>query len=289
MNEVERVGRLWIVATPIGALDDLAPRASEVLRGADVLLAEDTRRTGRLLVHAGIESRGRLRSFHEHNEDRQLSRVLDELHAGKEVAILSDAGTPVLSDPGFALVRAAREEGVPVASVPGPSCFTAALAASGQPPLPSTLVGFLPSRVGPRRSRIAELAAVPWTMVVLLSPHRLAAELADLAAGLGSQRRGTLLAELSKRHERAVTAPLGELAKCDESRRPRGEYVVVIGPADRPDRERPTDPGRIREVYDAALDAGLSRKEAIKSTAATLGVGRRRVFDSLVDHETDVE
>jgi len=280
-------GTLWIVATPIGTLDDFAPRARDVLAGASLILAEDTRRAGTLLGHIGIASGGRLTSYHEHNEEARLPSVLGALRGGRSVVLMSDAGTPVLSDPGFVLVRAVRAEGIPVATVPGPSSFTAALAASGQPPLPATLVGFLPARAGARRSRVAEFAQVPWTMVVLLSPHRLGAELADLAEGLGSERPATLLVELSKMYERAVTATIGELASCAETQRPRGEYVVVIGPPAEGDRCHQVDPETVRAIYDTALAAGMGRTEAMKSVAAKMGIKRRDVFDYLVDHETE--
>ena len=137
---------MWLVATPIGTLGDLPPRACQVLADADLILAEDTRRARTLLGHAGIAAGRRLLSFHEHNEAERVGRALAALTEGRSVALISDAGTPVLSDPGFPLVREARAAGVPVATVPGPSAFTAALAASGQPPLPATLVGFLPAR-----------------------------------------------------------------------------------------------------------------------------------------------
>ncbi len=150
----EGAGTLWIVATPIGTMTDMGQRAREVLGRVDMLLAEDTRRTRRLLSGLGIEASGRVRSLHEHNEQRVIPMVLDVLRGGQDVAIVSDAGTPVLSDPGFLLVRTLREEGLNVASVPGPSAFTAALAASGQPPLPATLVGFLPPRSGARRRKL---------------------------------------------------------------------------------------------------------------------------------------
>jgi len=277
------------VATPIGTLGDLAPRVREVLDCAGLILAEDTRRARKLLDHMGVVPAGRVRSFHEHNEDDRLSLAMETLRDGRQVALMSDAGTPVLSDPGFVLVRQARREDIRVASVPGASSFTVALAASGQPPLPATLVGFLPPKSGPRRRRVAELATVAWTMVVLLSPHRLAAELGDLAKVLGSDRPATLLAELSKLHERAVMATLGELVDSCEARQPRGEYVVVIGPANEGGADRVVDSGRIREVYETAVAAGMSRKEAIKTTAATLGTDRRSVFDSLVNHEKSVE
>ncbi len=279
-------GTLWIVATPIGSLDDFAPRARQVLDGAALILAEDTRRASKLLSHVGVAPGRRLRSYHEHNETNRLPLALETLRDGRSVALMSDAGTPVLSDPGFVLVRAARDENIHVASVPGPSSFTAALAASGQPPLPATLVGFLPARSGARRSRIAEFAGVSWTLVVLLSPHRLAAELGDLARGLGPDRPATLLAELSKMHERAVSASLGELADGDEAGSPRGEYVVVVGPPTRSEMTGPVEPARIRRAYTVAVDTGLTRKEALKAVAEEFGVGRREVFDSLVNHET---
>jgi len=276
---------LWIVATPIGTLDDFAPRAREVLDHAELILAEDTRRARTLLNHIGVVPGRRLMSFHEHNEAKRLPLALGTLRAGGSVALMSDAGTPVLSDPGFVLVRAARGDDLQVATVPGPSSFTAALAASGQPPLPATLVGFLPGRAGARRARIAELARVPWTMVVLLSPHRLAAELGDLAKGFGPDRPATLLAEISKMHERALTAPLGELATSEEADNPRGEYVVVVGPPIQQEVRGPLDHGRIRAAYAVAVDAGLPRKEALKAVAEELGVGRRDVFDSLINDE----
>ena len=282
-------GTLWIVATPIGTLDDFSPRAREVLDRAELILVEDTRRARRLLNHVGMVPGRRLKSFHEHNEMDRLPLALAALCGGGSVALMSDAGTPVLSDPGYVLVRAARSDDLHVATVPGPSSFTAALAASGQPPLPATLVGFLPGKAGARQSRIAELTGVPWTLVVLLSPHRLAAELGDLANGLGADRPATLLAELSKMHERAVMASLGELARGEEVDSPRGEYVVVVGPPIRSSASGPVDQGRTRAAYALAIAAGLTRKEALKVVAAELGVGRRDVFDSLIKYEKDID
>jgi 16S rRNA (cytidine1402-2'-O)-methyltransferase len=277
------------VATPIGTLGDFSPRAREVLTKAALILAEDTRRAGKLLAHVGVASEGRLTSFHEHNEEQRLAGILEALRAGRSVVLMSDAGTPVLSDPGFVLVRAARDDGLSVATVPGPSSFTAALAASGQPPLPATLVGFLPARAGARRNRIAEFSDTPWTLVILLSPHRLAAELDDLAEGLGADRPGTLLAEISKMHERAATATLGELRSCDEARRPRGEYVVVIGPHPSGGPPDAIDRDTVRAIYDTAVAAGMTRTEAMKSVAARLNIKRRQVFDFLIDHEIKVD
>jgi 16S rRNA (cytidine1402-2'-O)-methyltransferase len=272
-------GTLWIVATPIGTLGDLSTRAREVLASVDLILSEDTRRARRLLSHLDLPSHGRLQSFHEHNEEKKLPALLRTLREGVSIALISDAGTPVLSDPGFLLVRAARREDLPICSVPGASAFVAALAAAGQPPLPATLCGFLPARRGARRRRIAELAEVPWTTVILLSPHRLALELGDLADILGGERPATLLAELSKVHERAVSSTLAELEECDEAKEPRGEYIVVVGPHGEGKPPAEVDPERVRSEYRRALDDGMDRREALRATAVRFRIHRRQVFD----------
>lgn len=275
-------GTLWIVATPIGTLGDLAPRAREVLGDVGLILAEDTRRARNLLSHLDLPAAGRIQSLHEHNENWKVEAVVTTLRRGSSTALISDAGTPVLSDPGFVLVRAVREAGMPVCSVPGPSSFTAALAASGQPPLPATLCGFLPGRSGPRRRRIEELAAVPWTLVVLLSPHRLGRELQDLAEILGAEREATLLAEISKRFERAVMARLGELAACSEAETPRGEYIVVIAPpGSLQPRGETADTTAIQGAYREAVERGLGRRDAIRDTAKAFGIRQSEVFDAL--------
>ncbi len=277
------------MATPIGTLADIGDRAREVLADVDLILAEDTRRTRRLLAHLGLGAGRRLQSLHEHNEEGRLPSVLAALRGGRSVALVSDAGTPVLSDPGYLLVRSARMEGIPVLSVPGPSAFTAALAAAGQPPLPALLVGFLPPRTGARRQRIAELAALPYTLVVLLSPHRLARELSDLASELDEDRPATLLAELSKSHERGSWGSLGELAAGAEAEAPRGEYVLVVGPpqatvpAEKPGCSR----AQVRAAYERALAAGDDRRQALRRVGRDLGMSRREVYESLLDDETD--
>ncbi|MCW8983809.1 MAG: 16S rRNA (cytidine(1402)-2'-O)-methyltransferase [Thermoanaerobaculales bacterium] len=274
----ETQGTLWIVATPIGTLGDLSPRAREILGTVELILAEDTRRARRLLSHLEVPARGRLQSLHEHNEEKKVPSLLTKLREGESVALISDAGTPVLSDPGYLLVRAVREEGLPVCSVPGASAFTTALAASGQPPLPATLCGFLPPRPGPRRRRIAELDVASWTLVILLSPHRLARELADLEEVLGGERRATLLAELSKRYERAVGGTLSELARGMEAENPRGEYVLVVAPRDHR-RDGNADPEAVRAAYQRALTEGMDRRGALRATARQFGIRRRNVFD----------
>jgi len=275
----EDPGILWIVATPIGTLGDLSPRAKDVLATVDLILSEDTRRSRRLLSHLDVPARGRLQSLHEHNEEQKVPSLLQKLREGSSVALISDAGTPVLSDPGFLLVRAVREEGLPVCSVPGASAFIAALAAAGQPPLPATLCGFLPPRAGPRRRRIAELDTVPWTIVVLLSPHRLARELADLAEILGGERPATLLAELSKLHERAVSTTLSELVDGVDAEKPRGEYILVVAPKGGGKKSGEANPEIVRSEYQRALAEGMDRRDALRATAERLGIHRRQVFD----------
>ena len=281
------------MATPIGTLGDLSPRVRKVLASVDLILSEDTRRARRLLAHLDLAAGNRLRSLHEHNEEKKVPSLLDMLTAGKSLALISDAGTPVLSDPGFLLVRAARENGIRVCSLPGASAFVAALAASGQPPLPATLCGFLPARSGQRQRRIAELDILPWTLVILLSPHRLAGELADIAKVLGGGRRATLLAELSKLHERAVTGTLSELAAGGEAAAPRGEYVLVVAPAETGQGPAAgVDPEMIRTSYHALVNEGWSRRDALREAAQRLGVRRRQVFDAVAsevrrEDETD--
>jgi len=279
-------GTLWIVATPIGSLEDLGPRARRILASVEIILAEDTRVTRALLGHAGVAAGRRLRSFHDHNERARLPWVLAQLEQGQSVALVSDAGTPAISDPGFGLVREARAAGIRICSVPGPSAFTAALAAAGQPPLPAVLAGFLPPQRAGRRRRIAELAGWTGTVVVLLSPHRLAEELGDLAAGLGTQRSATLLAEISKLHERAQSGTLAALAAGRECEAPRGEYVVVIGPGGgAPARE--ASAAEVRAQYEEATRRGLGRREALRETARRLGISRREVFASLLGDERE--
>ncbi|MCG6963200.1 MAG: 16S rRNA (cytidine(1402)-2'-O)-methyltransferase [Acidobacteria bacterium] len=277
-------GTLWLVATPIGTLADLSPRACEVLRRCGTVLAEDTRRARKLLSHYEVPVAGRLRSFHEHNEEKMGEWVVGRLRDGDDVALISDAGTPVLSDPGFTLVRRVRGAGLAVLSVPGPSAFAAALAASGQPPLPALLVGFLPPRPGARRRRLEELARIDATLVILLSPHRLGRELADMSSVLGATRSASLMAELSKRHERSATGSLEELCCSPEAENPRGEYVIVVGP--------PTSlpsgieqgeelAERVQALYQEAIDLGLERSAALRLVADRLQLKRREVFDAL--------
>lgn len=220
-------GRLLVVATPIGNLGDLSPRARDALAGADLVACEDTRRTGRLLAHLGL--RKPLLSLHEHNERQRLPRLLAELAAGRVIALTSDAGTPLLSDPGYLLVREAAAAGVRVEPLPGPSAALAALVVSALPPYPFTFAGFAPPRAGKRLAFYRGLAALGHTVVVYESPHRLLASLADALEAFGD-RPAAVARELTKLHEEVVRAPLAaQLAAWSARPSLKGEIVLVIG------------------------------------------------------------
>lgn len=219
-------GTLLVVATPIGNLDDLSPRAREALAQADLVACEDTRHTGRLLAHLGL--RKPLLSLHEHNERARLPRLLAELEEGKTVALVSDAGTPLLSDPGFVLIREAAAQGVRVEPLPGPSAVLAALVVSGLPPYPFTFAGFPPPKAGKRRTFYARWAGLGHTLVLFESPHRLLASLEDALAELGD-RPAAVGRELTKLHEEVLRGRLSEIL-ADLSARPalKGEFVLVL-------------------------------------------------------------
>jgi 16S rRNA (cytidine1402-2'-O)-methyltransferase len=220
-------GRLLVVATPIGNLGDLSPRARDAFATADLVACEDTRRTGQLLSHLGL--RKPLLSLHEHNERRRLPQLLARLAAGQVVALASDAGTPLLSDPGYLLVREAAVLGVRIEPVPGPSGVLAALVVSALPPYPFTFAGFAPPRQGRRRAFYRGWAGLGHTLVVFESPHRLLASLADALEELGD-RPAAIARELTKLHEEVVRAPLAaQLATWQARPALKGEFVLVIG------------------------------------------------------------
>jgi len=284
MNLMEHgKGTLWIVATPIGTMDDMSPRARGILENVDLILAEDTRRTAKLLNHLKVRYSGKLVSYWVGNEKRRMEDILVLLRDGGSVALLSDAGTPVLSDPGFLLVRAARMEGLPVASLPGPSAFVAALAASGIPPLPAVLLGFLPPKRSSRQRKLAEFSGIAATLVMFLSPHRLAAEIGDVAGILGENRQAALLAELSKMHERVEYSRLGDLVSGREVGQPRGEYVLVVGPpvGERRGTKKP-DLDEMYRVFDEALAETGEVRQARRLAARRLGISRKELYSILV-------
>ena len=224
-------GALYVVATPIGNLGDLSPRACRILAQVDRIAAEDTRTSGMLLAHFGIQRP--LLALHEHNEDRIAAELVRQLQAGASLALICDAGTPLISDPGFALVRAARAAGVPAYAVPGPCAAVAALSVSGLPSDAFVFAGFLPPKQAARRARLEQLGRGPRTVIVYESAHRIAEALADLLAVLGPQRPVALSRELSKRFEESYSGTAAGLLSWQvaDANRSRGEFVLLIGGA----------------------------------------------------------
>ena len=228
---VKTPGRLLVVATPIGNLADLSPRAREALGRAAVVAAEDTRHTRALLQAAGVATP--LLSLHAHNETQRVPELLERLTAGEDVALVSDAGTPLLSDPGFELVSRAAQAGFTVQTIPGPSAITAALAVAGLPTHRFCFEGFLPARAAERRAALASLAHEARTLVFFEAPHRIEATLADLAAEFGAERQAVVARELTKVHETLYRGTLGELAARapHEENFARGELTLVVSGA----------------------------------------------------------
>ncbi|HKH24935.1 MAG TPA: 16S rRNA (cytidine(1402)-2'-O)-methyltransferase [Acidimicrobiales bacterium] len=271
-------GVLVLVGTPIGNLGDLSPRAVEALTAADAICCEDTRRTGRLLQHAGVERKGALMVVNEHTEARQVDGVLARLARGERVAVVSDAGMPGISDPGERLVRAAIDAGHVVEVVPGPSAALAALVASGLPTGRFVFEGFLPRKGSGRTERLAAVAAERRTVVLYEAPHRLPRTLADLASVCGDDRPVAVARELTKLHEEVWRGTLGEAAAWAVERSPRGELVVVL---DRAPAAPPPDDALV-DALSVELAAGSSARDAARAVAARLGVPRRHAYDLAV-------
>lgn len=222
------MGKIYIVPTPVGNLEDMSPRAVEVLRSVSLILAEDTRTSAVLMRHFGI--RTPMLPHHKFNEHAAVGPVLDRVEAGEDIALVSDAGTPGISDPGFMLAREARRRGIDVSTLPGPTAFVPALVSSGLPCDRFYFEGFLPQKKG-RATRLEFLAAMPVTFIVYESPLRLVKTLAQLAEACGSERPAAVCREISKLHEETVRGTLAELGKHFAENNPRGEIVVVVGGA----------------------------------------------------------
>lgn len=272
-------GRLVVVATPIGNLGDLSPRAADALRDADLVLAEDTRRTGRLLEHLGASTPQR--SYHEHNERERLREVLARLAEGATIVLVSDAGTPGVSDPGYRLVAACADAGIEVGAIPGPSAVLHALVVSGLPTDRFTFEGFLPRKGAARRERLAALAEEPRTTVLFVAPHRAADDLDDLAGALGAGRAAVVCRELTKLHEEVLRGSLGELAETAREGLKGELTVVVAGVPDEP-QARPDDAALVERVR-ALIATGVPKKAAIAEVAGASGVPKREVYQAVVD------
>jgi 16S rRNA (cytidine1402-2'-O)-methyltransferase len=277
-------GRLFVVATPLGNLEDLSTRALRVLGSVALVACEDTRRTRPLLAAHGLATP--CTSFFDHNERAKSAALLARLRAGDDVALVSDAGTPGVSDPGYHLVRAARRAGLSVVPIPGPSAAVTALCVSGLPSDRFLFVGFLPARAGGRRRAIAELAQVPWTLIVYESPLRVLETLADLRAAWGD-REAFLCREATKLHEEYLPGQLSDLHAALSARaRIRGEIVLVVAGASiggaLPDA--PEDGGEslsdqhLAQLFAACLAGGQTRRDAVKQLARQLGLPAREVY-----------
>jgi len=271
-------GRLVLVATPIGNLGDLSPRAVEALRSAALVCCEDTRRTGKLLHLSGISAR--MAVTNEHTEGARIAEVLDLLAAGRDVAVVSDAGTPGISDPGERLVRAALDAGYDVSAVPGPAAVVMALVISGIDTTRFVFEGFLPRSGSERHQRVAEVAAERRTVVLYEAPHRIARTVHDLAAACGTDRQVVLARELTKLHEDVWRGNLGDAVTHVDGVEPRGEYVVVLAGAA---PATPADDDAIRTELRLELECGATRKDAVATVTSRLGAAKRRVYEIATD------
>jgi 16S rRNA (cytidine1402-2'-O)-methyltransferase len=263
------------VATPLGNLGDLSARAAELLRTVPVVAAEDTRRTRGLLSHLGATPQ--LLSYHAHSEDRRLEMLLQILHDGRDVALVSDAGTPAVSDPGPELVAAAREAGVTVVPIPGPSAVATALSAAGLRGDRYLFLGFIPRKGGERARLLARAAEEEWSVVLFEAPPRLVDLLADLAKLAGGDRRAVVARELTKLHEELRPGTLDELARYYSEHPPRGELTIVVegtgAPAEPPDR---TEDAVAQATH--LLAEGLTRKEVVRRLSESLGLSRNDAY-----------
>jgi 16S rRNA (cytidine1402-2'-O)-methyltransferase len=273
-------GALYVVATPIGHLGEMSPRAVDILSRVDAILAEDTRHSSKLLRHFGIHTP--LQALHAFNEAGKVDAVLARLQAGETLALVSDAGTPLLSDPGFPVVRAAREAGLTVRTVAGPSALIAALSVAGLPVDRFAFEGFLPAKAAARRAHLQTLTQETRTLVFYESPHRLLEMLADLIAVFGAEREGFVARELTKSFEDVKLAPLSELLRWveDDPEQPRGEYVLGVQGAPAQDK----DEAFARKLF-ARLSQELPPSRAAKLVAELTGVPRNAVYAWATDEK----
>lgn len=267
---------LIVAATPIGNVDDASPRLRAALETADVVAAEDTRRLRRLAAALQVVIAGQVVSYYDAVEQERTERLLEDLRAGRTVLLVTDAGTPLVSDPGHRLVAAAAAEHLPISVLPGPSAALAALAVAGLPADRWCFEGFLPRRAGDRRRRLAELAAEPRTMVLFEAPHRAAAMLADLAAAFGADRTAVACRELTKTYEEVRRATVGELAQWAAAG-VRGELTIVVSGAT-PAAAVVPSPDDLATQVASLVDRGLSKRDAVDAVAAERGISRRVVY-----------
>ncbi len=265
---------LYVVATPIGNLEDISYRAVRILSEVDLVAAEDTRHSAVLLSHYGIKTP--MQSLHEHNEEQVGGRILGRIANGEAIALISDAGTPLISDPGYRLVRAAREAGIAVYSLPGASAVTAALSVAGMPPDRFVFEGFLPSKAPARRKKLVSLSREPRTLVFFESSHRIEAAIADMSEIFGPQRMAAVCRELTKKFETVHRAPLAEIANvmAGDRNQTKGEFVIVIGGYEISEDESLQD----AHMMASALLQYLPASQAARVSAKLNNVPRRDVY-----------
>jgi 16S rRNA (cytidine1402-2'-O)-methyltransferase len=284
-NEESVAGCLYVVATPIGNLEDISLRALRILKEADVIACEDTRQTMKLLSH--FDLRKKLVSYHEHNEITRAAELVIDLEQGAKVALVSDAGTPAISDPGHRLVSLCLRHGIEVVPVPGASAFVAALAASGMAIEEFTFIGFLPARQSERRKKLRTLLNEPRTMVLYEAPHRLLETLEDSLEILGN-RPAVIAREVTKMYEEFLRGHLEDLLAGVRAKEPRGEITLLIGPPDAQTRTEAAaqDPSLTvpiaRRVDEIVKETGLDRKAALKQAARERGLTRREAYKQLL-------
>jgi 16S rRNA (cytidine1402-2'-O)-methyltransferase len=268
-------GTLYIVGTPIGNLEDITLRALRILREVDRIACEDTRQTRKLLDRHAISKP--LVSYHEHNEDARADELIGELDAGRSIALVSDAGTPLIADPGYRIVERARAQGIAVSPIPGPSALVSALSASGLPTDSFYFGGFLPAKQGQRRKALEQIKVLPATLVFFETPHRILEALDDIAEILGA-RRVVLGRELTKIHEEFLSGEGSEL-RAALSARPslKGEFTVMIAPGE----SLPASEIPIEEAFDRLIAGGAPRMEAMKKLARERGLSKRQIYEKL--------
>lgn len=279
-----REGTLYLVATPIGNLSDLSERAKKVLSEVSFVAAEDTRNSLRLLTHFGISKP--MVSYHEHNKRERGEEIATRLEAGESCALITDAGTPAVSDPGEDLVALCAARGIPVTSIPGPCAMITALTVSGLSTGRFTFEGFLPVPKKERRERLEELTRETRTMILHEAPHKLRTTLEDLSRILGGERRIALCRELTKLNEEVLRLTLSEAILYYEEREPRGEYVLVIegGKGTNEALLSAEREETVEQTVAHYLEEGMSRNEAIKATARVWGLSRNEVYDRMIGH-----
>ncbi|HVB99741.1 MAG TPA: 16S rRNA (cytidine(1402)-2'-O)-methyltransferase [Candidatus Dormibacteraeota bacterium] len=284
-EETNARGRLYLVATPVGNLEDITLRALRVLREADWIACEDTRQTRKLLARHEIDRP--LVSYHEHNERERSSELIGRLEQGATVALVSDAGTPLVSDPGRDLVRLCLERQIPVIPIPGPSAFVAALVASGLDTGEFLFIGFLPPRAGERRRRLRELAPERRTLVMYEAPHRLTQTLGD-ALEIFGDRQAVVARELTKIHEEFSRGRLSELARRFQQNPPRGEITLLIAAPEQTAAETAPATATLAQRIAELERGGLDRKAALKQAAREYGIPKREAYRRLLleDQET---